>query len=122
MGFFPLKRPPLIFVICLAVSVMGTFTFAAADIPAFDFQERKPAAGGSITSADADYTIHYLAGHTVKARRCASLPSRKSARLITVTPFGILCAGIIALFSVMKLALPANTPDSKNTILLKLRI
>jgi hypothetical protein len=121
MGFFPVKRPPFVLAACLALSVIGTFT--AADIAAFDFREKKPAVGGSLTSADADCdTIYCLAGCTVKAGRCAFLPSRKSMRIIAITPFGTLCAGIVALFSVMKLRQTVNMPDGKDTILLKLRI
>jgi hypothetical protein len=121
MVFFPAKRPSLIFVTCLSLSVMGTFTFAAADIPAFDFRESKPI-GGSLSGLDADYTIDCINEYTVKVRRYASLPSRKSARVITITPLGTLCAGIAILFSVIKIAQPAKTPNIKNIILLKLRI
>jgi hypothetical protein len=118
MGFFPAKRPRFIFVACLALSVMGTFTFAAADLPAFDFLESNPLTGGSITNMEADYTIDCLP--TVRTRGCASLPLRKSTHIITHS--GILCAGIDTLYSVIKSAQPAKTPNGKNTILLKLRI
>jgi hypothetical protein len=118
MGFLPMKSLGFIFGICLALSVMGTFTFAVADLPAFDFRGSDSLTGGSITNMDADYTIDCLP--TVRIRGCASLPLRKSMHIIT--PLGILCAGIDTLFSVIKSTQPAKTPNGKNTILLKLRI
>ncbi|MDR0374998.1 MAG: hypothetical protein LBH85_04665 [Treponema sp.] len=115
------QRPRFIFVVCLALSVMGTFTFASrADIPTFGFWKSSPIPGGFITSADADYTIDCLAEYPVKTRGYASLPSRKSTYI--TTPFGTLYAGIIASFSIIKIANPIKAPNSKNTILLKLRI
>jgi hypothetical protein len=119
MGFLPAKGPRFIFVACLALSVMGTVTFAATDIPLSDFQESTPVTDGSITGADADYTIDCLAEYTFRVRGCASLPSRKSMH----TAFGtLLCTGIVASFSIIKIFRPTKAPDSKNTILLKLRI
>jgi hypothetical protein len=118
MGFVPMKRSRFIFVACLALSVMGTFTFAAAGVPAFDFRESKPITDGSIASVD--YTIDCLAECTVTSRGCASLPSRKSTHIIK--PFGTLCAGIASSFSVIKIAQLTKAPNNKNTILLKLRI
>jgi hypothetical protein len=118
MSFFPPKRPHFIFVACLALSVMGTFIFAAADLPAFDFRERKPIT--SVSIACADYAIDCLTEFTVKARGYSSLPSRKSTYLIT--PFGTRCAGITALFSAIRITKPINVPRSKDAILLKLRI
>jgi hypothetical protein len=99
---------------------MGTFTFAAADFIAFDFRGSKLIIGDPATSADADYTIDCLAEYIVKVRGRTSLPSRKSTHI--VTSFGTLCAGIDPLSSVIKSAQPAQTPNGKNTILLKLRI
>jgi hypothetical protein len=118
--FLPAKRPRFIFVACLALSVMGTFTLAAADLPAFDLWENKPATGGSITNVDADYAIDCLAEYTVKLRGGASLPSRKSTRAITL--FGTLYAGPVAFPPVIMKARPAEAPGRNNTILLKLRI
>jgi hypothetical protein len=122
VGFFPAKRPPFIFVACLALSVMGTFAFAAVDLSAFDFRGDESIAGGTLTSVDVDYAIDCLNEYVVKAKRWASMPSRKSTRSITITPFGTLCAGIVASFSTIKITQPAKTPNSKNTGLLKLRI
>jgi hypothetical protein len=120
MGFFPVKRPSLVFVACLALSAACTFTFAAAELPAFDFRNGNAATGGSISSIDTDYTIDCLAEYTVKTRGRASLSSCKSARVIT--PFGTLCAGTAAPFSLIKIAQPVKAPNNKNTILIKLRI
>jgi hypothetical protein len=120
MGFFPVKRPRFILAACLVLSVMGMFTFAAADLPALDSWESKPITGVSIAGVDMDYTIDCLAEYTVRARGYTSLPSRKSTHIIT--PFRTPYAGIIASFSVMKMTQPAKAPNSKNTILLKLRI
>ncbi|MDR2394235.1 MAG: hypothetical protein LBD93_08800 [Treponema sp.] len=99
---------------------MGTFTFTATDLSVFDVRESKPITGGSITRVDTDYTIDCLAEYTVKVRGYASLPSRKPAHIIT--PFRTLCAGIITSYSVMKIIKLIEVPNSKNTILLKLRI
>ncbi|MDR0640042.1 MAG: hypothetical protein LBG27_14300 [Spirochaetaceae bacterium] len=121
MGLFPAQRPRFVFVVFLALSVMGTFTFAVrADIPAFDFWKGGPIEGGSIASVDADYTIDCLAEYTGKVRGYLYAPSRKSTHVIT--PFGSLFAGIIPLSSVIKTAKPTKVPNSKDTILLKLRI
>jgi hypothetical protein len=122
MGFFAAQRPRFIFVVYLALSVMGIFTFAAAaDLPAFDFWKSKPAIDGSIVNADADYATGCLAEYiSVKARGCSFLPSRKSMHIITF--FGTLCAGIITSFSVTKIAKPIKAPNGKNTFLLNLRI
>jgi hypothetical protein len=123
MVFLPAQKLPAVFAAWLALSVMGTLAFAAADSSAFDYREAAPASGGSIAGADSDYTVCCLAEYTVKAGRCASLPSRKSTRLITVTPFTTLRAGSIALFPVTKPAPQAAAVNgSKSTILLKLRI
>jgi hypothetical protein len=118
MGLFPAKGLRFIFVACLALSVTGTFTFAATDLPSFDFQESSPITDGSITGADADYAIDCLAEYTFRVRGCASLPSRKSM----YAALGTLCAGIAASFSIIKIPRPTKAPDSKNAILLKLRI
>jgi hypothetical protein len=99
---------------------MGAFTIAAADLSAFDFREGKSTTGSSITSVDVDYTIDCLTEYIVKAKRWVSLPSRKSTR--TITPLGILCAGIVASFSTIKITQSTKTPNTKNTILFKFRI
>ncbi|MDR1126563.1 MAG: hypothetical protein LBL06_00380 [Treponema sp.] len=121
MGFFPAQRLRFIFVAYLALSVMGEFTFAAAeDLTAFDFWKSKPITDGSIISMDVDYTIDCFAEYTAKVRGYSSLPSRKSMRIII--SFGTLYAGIIASCSGIKLAKPIKAPNSKNTLLLKLRL
>jgi hypothetical protein len=122
MGFFAAQRPRFIFVVYLALSVMGIFTFAAAaDLPTFDFWKSNPAIDGSITSADTDYTTGCLAEYiSVKIRGCSFLPSRKSMHIITF--LGTLYAGIITLFLITKITKPIRAPNSKNTFLLKLRI
>jgi hypothetical protein len=120
VSVFPAQKPRCIFVACLALSVFGTFTFAAADLPALDFWKSSPITGGSLTSGIADYTIDCLAEYTAKIRGCSSLPSRKSTHI--VIPFVTLFTGITALFSVIKITKLINTLNNKNTILLKLRI
>jgi hypothetical protein len=119
--FLSAQKPRSIFVACLVLSVIGTFTFAvSADLPTFDFWNSKSKTDGSITSADADYIIDCLNEYTGKARGYSFPPSRKSMRIIT--PFGALYAGVIALFSGIKTAKPIKAPNNKNTLLLKLRI
>jgi hypothetical protein len=121
MGLFPAQKPRFIFVACLALFVMGTFTFAeAADLPDFDFWKSESKTDGSITSVDTNYVIDCLGEYTVKTRGYSFSPSRKSMRI--VTSVGTLYAGIFALISVMKSAKPVKAPNSKNTLLLKLRI
>jgi hypothetical protein len=99
---------------------MGAFTFAAADRFSFDFWKSGPVTGASLTNVDADYAIDCLAEYAVKIRGGASLPSRKSP--YSTTPFGILYAGMLVSFSVMKIAESIKAPNSKDIILLKLRI
>jgi hypothetical protein len=121
MGLFPAQKPCFIFVACLALSVMGTFTFAAAaDFPAFDFWKSESKIDGSITSVDVDYIIDCLSECTGKARGYSFFFSRRSVRIITAV--GTLYTGIIALFSVMKSVKSTKAPNNKNTLLLKLRI
>jgi hypothetical protein len=109
------------FVAYLALSVMGTFAFAmAGNIPVFDFWKIEPKTDGSSINADIDYGINCPAEYTVKTRGYSFSPSRKSAYIITST--GILYASSIALFAGMKIAKPVKAPNSKNTLLLKLRI
>ena len=115
-----MKRSRFIFIACLVLSVMSTFTFAAAGFSTFDFRESKPITDGSVASVDTDYTIDCLAECTVKSRVCASLPSRKSTHIIR--PFGTSYAGITPLFSVIKITQPTKVLNNKDTILLKLRI
>jgi hypothetical protein len=119
VGLFSAQRPRFVFVVCLVLSVMGTFTFAVAtDIPAFDFWKSGPTGGGSVAGADADYTIDRLAEWQGRGYFYSS--SRRSTYIIT--PFGTLSVGIIALFLVIKIAKPTKAPNSKNTLLFKLRI
>jgi hypothetical protein len=119
--FFPAQKPRFIFVACLVLSVIGTFTFAvAADLPAFDFWKSESNTDSSITSVDEDYIIDCLSEYTGKTRGYSFFPLRKSMRIIT--SLGTLYAGIIALFSGMKIAKPMKAPANKNTLLLKLRI
>jgi hypothetical protein len=120
MGFFPAQRPHPIFVVCLALSVMGTFTFAAADFSAFEVWKSESIIGGPAATVNTDYAINCLAECTAKTRGCSSLPSRKSTHIITL--FGTPYAGIADSFSLAKSAQPIKAPNSKNTILLKLRI
>jgi hypothetical protein len=102
------------------LSVLGTFTFTAANISDLDFWKSKPITGGTITSGVAGYTIDCIAEYAIKIRGCSSLPSRKSTHI--VTPFVTLFTGIIALFSVIKITRLSNVVNNTNTILLKLRI
>jgi hypothetical protein len=118
MVFFPERMPRCIFVACLALSVLGAFTFAAADFPSLDFLRNQPVTGGSVTSMD--YTIDGLAEYSVRLRGCPSLPSRKSTHIIM--PFDTLSVGAISLFLVMNITKRSDRPNTKNTIPLKLRI
>jgi hypothetical protein len=121
MGLFPAQKPRFIFIACLALSVIGTFTFAAAaELPSFDFWKNESNTDGSITNVDADYVIDCLNEYTGKARGYSFFSSRKPIRIMLSC--GALYVGIIALFSVMKAAKPAKVPNNKNTLLLKLRI
>jgi hypothetical protein len=121
MRSFPAQMPRFILVACLALSVIGTFTFVAvAELPAFVFWENESKTGGFITSVDADYVIDCLNEYTGRTRGYPFFSSRKSMRIIT--PAGTLYAGSIALFPVMKIAKSTKTPNNKNTLLLKLRI
>jgi hypothetical protein len=121
MRFFPAQKPRFIFVACLALSIIGTFTLAAAaDIPVFDFWKGEAKTDSFITNVDTDYIIDCLTEYTVKIRGCSFSPSRKSMRVIT--SFGILYAGIIVSFSGRRIVKPVKAPNSKNTLLLKLRI
>ncbi|MDR1249743.1 MAG: hypothetical protein LBK63_10610 [Treponema sp.] len=121
MGFFPAQRLRFIFVAYLVLSVMGEFTFTAAeDLAAFDFWKSKTMPDGSIISMDVDYTIDCFAGYAVKTRGYLSLPSRRSMRILAF--FGMFCAGSIASYSGIKIAGSIKTPNTKNTLLLKLRL
>jgi hypothetical protein len=121
MVFFAAHRLRFVFAAYLALSVLGEFTFAAAeDLTAFDFWKTKPAADGSLISMDVDYTIDCFAEYTAKMRGFTSLPSRKSMRGITL--FGTLYAGIAGAYSGIKAAGPLKAAAGKNTILLKLRL
>jgi hypothetical protein len=121
MRFFPAQKLRFIFVAYLALSVIGTFTFvAAADIPIFDFWKSESKTGGFITNVNTGYIIDCLTEYNVKIRGCSFSSSRKSMRVIT--SFGTLYAGIIALFSGMRITKPIKAPNSKKNQLLKLRI
>jgi hypothetical protein len=121
MGFFPAQRLRFIFVAYLALSVMGKFTLAAVDdLAAFDFWKSNPITDGSIISMDVDYAIGCFTEYTAKTRGYSSLPSRKFMR--TIAFFGMLYTGIITSCSGIKIAQPIKAPDSKNTLLLKLRL
>jgi hypothetical protein len=120
MAFFSPQRLRLIVVNCLVLSLMGAFTFAAADLSSYDFWKSSSITGAAITNVDSDYTIECLAEYAVKIRGGASLPSRKSP--YSTTLFGILYAGMLVSFSVIRIAKSIRAPNSKDIILLKLRI
>jgi hypothetical protein len=99
---------------------MGAFTFAALpDIAAFGFLKGNPITDGAVTRANAAYTIDCLAG-LAGIRDISSLHSRKPTQIITL--FGIFCAGIVGVFSALKIAKPNKTINAKNIPLFKLRI
>jgi hypothetical protein len=121
MGLFPAQRPRFIFAAYLALSVLGVFTFAVTpDINAFDFWKTKPMADGSVSSMDVDYAIDCFAQYNVKLWGRLPFSSRKSTHIMTF--FGISCAGIVVSLLAMKTAKPVKAPNSKSTLLLKLRI
>jgi hypothetical protein len=120
MKFFPARRPRFIFAICLALSVMGVFAFAATpDLAGFDFLKNK-LIDGSVISANTDYTIDRFAEFKNKTKGDSTLSLRRSAYFILL--FGRLCVGIAASVLVIKVARPIKAPNSKSTLLLKLRI
>jgi hypothetical protein len=97
---------------------MGVFTFETTqELVGFDFWKSKP--DGSVISAGADYAINCFAEYT-KTRGYSTLSSRKSTQ--TITFFGTLCAGIAVSLLAIKAAKPVKAPNSKSTLLLKLRI
>ncbi|MDR1230399.1 MAG: hypothetical protein LBK61_03235 [Spirochaetaceae bacterium] len=121
MDLFPAQRLRFIFAAYLALSVLGVFIFAAApDVTVLDFWKSKPVTDGAVSSMDADYAVDCLVQYSAKTRGHTTLSSRKSAHSITF--FGTLCAGIAASLFVTKAAKPAKAPNSKSTLLLKLRI
>jgi hypothetical protein len=120
MNFFPAQKPRFIFVICLVLSVIGVFTFAATpDLTGFDFWKSK-LIDGSVISANVDYTVDRFTEFKSKTRGDLTLSLRKSACFILFC--GTLCAGIAASVLAIKAAKPIKVPNSKGTLLLKLRI
>jgi hypothetical protein len=120
MDTFPAKRPRFIFAVCLVLSVIGIFAFAATpDLAAFDLWKNK-LIDGSIADANADYTIDRFAKFTSKTRGDSTLPSRKSAYNITFLGTPCACIGVSLL--AIKAAQPNKATNSQNTPLLKLRI
>jgi hypothetical protein len=121
MNFFPAQRPHFIFAAYLVLSVIGVFTFTATpELTAFDFWKNKPITDGSVISMNANYSLDCLAEYSVKARVYSTHPSRKSTQIILF--FGVLCTGIAVSVLVIKAAKPTKAPNSKSTLLLKLRI
>jgi hypothetical protein len=120
VNFVPARRPRFIFAICLVLSVMGVFAFAATpDIAGFDFLKNK-LIDGSVISANTDYTIDRFAEFKNKTKGDSTLSLRRSAYFILL--FGRLCVGIAASVLVIRVARPIKAPSSKSTLLLKLRI